>query len=78
MVENRLHLIIEDNGIGFDLESQSKECNGFGIIGMQNRAISFGGIFEINSQPGHGTSILVETPVKKGLKLNMQETHRSG
>jgi signal transduction histidine kinase len=54
--DNTVELTVEDNGSGFNF---SKETEGFGILGMQKRARSIGGVFEIRSTPGNGTQMRV-------------------
>jgi PAS domain S-box-containing protein len=53
-------LIVEDDGVGFD---QSREPGtagqGFGLLGMQERAALVGATLEIESAQGRGTTILV-------------------
>lgn len=53
-------LTIEDNGIGFDVKQILEEGKGLGFKSMQNRLDAINGFIEINSQPGKGTSLLVE------------------
>lgn len=50
-----IHLMISDDGIGFDPEQQYAEH--FGLVGMRERAALIGGIFEIQSEPGKGSQI---------------------
>ncbi|RMG95978.1 MAG: HAMP domain-containing protein [Chloroflexi bacterium] len=59
----RVRAIIEDDGVGFDLETQSKNSKRLGLYGMQERAQLLGGSLEIETMPGHGTSIFVEVPL---------------
>ena len=66
IVEDRAILSIQDNGQGFDPEQALKRVFGrehFGLLGMQERAESLGGTCEINSQPGAGTTIMVDIPL---------------
>lgn len=65
--DNYLVLSISDNGHGFDPE-KSKSKRTLGILGMRERSMMMGGIYEINSQPGKGTMITVSVPVKTTLK----------
>ena len=60
-------LVIEDDGIGFDVTAQDKksENSGIGLISMRERVLSFDGGFTINSEPGQGTEIIVEIPCPK-------------
>jgi signal transduction histidine kinase/predicted hydrocarbon binding protein len=53
--ENRIEMLIQDNGCGFDPQSISPENLGLGI--MQERAGSIGAQLDIHSQIGAGTSI---------------------
>ncbi|WP_413512976.1 ATP-binding protein [Myroides odoratus] len=55
-----LHLTIEDNGIGFDLE---KITYGLGLKNIANRVKWIGGHLEINSAPGEGTTLNIECHV---------------
>jgi PAS domain S-box-containing protein len=61
--KGQIILSIEDDGKGFDkLETNSKKT--LGILGMKERAIKMGGIYEINSLPGKGTIVTITVPVK--------------
>jgi signal transduction histidine kinase len=60
-----LTVIIEDNGVGFDI----KEVNGnkeqpkrLGLFGMEERAALVGGTLTVESYPGAGTSVYIEIP----------------
>jgi signal transduction histidine kinase len=55
-----LSLSVKDDGIGFDPEAA--ERNGFGLIGMRERAAAIGGELRIDSQPNAGTSVEVVIP----------------
>ena len=52
-------LSVVDDGIGFDPETV-EEQGGFGLRGMEERAVRMGGSLTISSSPGEGTSISVE------------------
>jgi PAS domain S-box-containing protein len=60
---NRLIAIIEDDGIGLDLEAALAQGR-LGIFGMRERAEMLGGTLEVESTPGHGTTIFVKVPHK--------------
>ncbi|HYE73929.1 MAG TPA: sensor histidine kinase, partial [Blastocatellia bacterium] len=65
--DGHLILIIEDDGIGFDLEEASSvDANdrGLGLVGMRERAELLGGTLEIESAPGEGTTIFVRVPAQ--------------
>jgi NarL family two-component system sensor histidine kinase LiaS len=52
-------LSVVDDGIGFDPKT-AEEQGGFGLRGMEERAVRMGGSLTISSSPGEGTSISVE------------------
>ncbi|KAM3110462.1 sensor histidine kinase [Phormidesmis sp. 146-33] len=55
-----LSLQIEDDGRGFQVE---QNATGFGLRGMQERAESLGGTFQIISAPGAGCKVCVTIPL---------------
>lgn len=55
-------LIVEDNGIGFDPSIIQTTVEGFGLIGMRERAALAGADFQIESAPGHGTTVILRVP----------------
>ena len=52
-------LIIEDDGVGFDQAAGGAAGQGFGLVGMQERAGLVGAMLEIESSAGKGTTVLV-------------------
>jgi signal transduction histidine kinase len=57
----RLLLIVEDNGIGFD-PFQALAGERLGLLGMQERAEMLDGQLTVESAPGKGATIVVEIP----------------
>jgi signal transduction histidine kinase len=55
-------LIIEDNGVGFDLSAPKTADRGLGLIGMRERAALVGANLQIESAPGKGTTVIVRAP----------------
>ena len=58
-------LAVEDNGVGFvvaKIEGRSSS-GGLGLVSMRERAMLVGGAIEIDSTPGHGTTIFVRVPL---------------
>ena len=55
-------LIIADNGKGFDYSAVSKAevRTGWGILNMKERTQVLGGQLQIDSEPGKGTSVIIE------------------
>lgn len=65
-LDERLILIIEDDGIGFvpkKIAVPEKSGRGLGLLGMKERATLVGGEVEIESAPGSGTTIFVRIPL---------------
>ncbi|KGK91819.1 hypothetical protein DP73_01285 [Desulfosporosinus sp. HMP52] len=60
-----INLTIEDNGIGFNVPevmANRVKNRKFGLFGIQERVIAFGGTSQIESSPGQGTTIYVKVP----------------
>lgn len=62
---NFLHVLIEDQGEGFDLKRAE---NGFGLINMQERAHAVAGELNIISAPHQGTKVILKVPIKEVLE----------
>lgn len=60
--KKKLHLIIEDNGQGFDV-NQIPEKDGLGINQIDARIQMMKGKFTIETAKGKGTKIIIELPV---------------
>lgn len=56
-----LTLRISDNGIGIEKASGTGKKH-LGLVGMRERAFMLGGRLRIESQPGNGTSIVLQMP----------------
>ncbi|MGB9178625.1 MAG: CheR family methyltransferase [Pyrinomonadaceae bacterium] len=56
-------LIVEDNGVGFDLKDKEQSDRGLGLLGMRERAGLIGGSLEIEAAPHQGTTIYARVPV---------------
>ena len=56
-------LILEDDGVGFAETEGGKARQGYGLVGMRERATLVGASLEIESTPGRGTTILVRIAV---------------
>ncbi|MDQ0188243.1 sensor histidine kinase [Alicyclobacillus cycloheptanicus] len=62
-VSSRLEIEIKDNGKGFN---PSEVPDGhFGIVGMRERAAYLGGVLEIESTPGQGSTIRILVPIEQ-------------
>jgi signal transduction histidine kinase len=56
-------LAVRDNGVGFD-PSLKRERTSIGLLGMMERAQLLGGELDIESAPGHGTTVVAWVPLK--------------
>ncbi|CAM4129998.1 sensor histidine kinase [Lederbergia lenta] len=59
--EDNVHVIIKDDGIGFNIED--RKSNSFGIMGMKERVVILEGEINIDSSPGFGTSVVIKIPL---------------
>ena len=62
--ERQLHVVIGDDGLGFDPSTHERSPKKFGLASMRERAEGLGGQLAIESQRGRGTRILVELPIE--------------
>lgn len=64
--EGRLHLEVEDDGVGFDVmevAARARSGEAVGLEGMRERAEIAGGTFRVDSVPGRGTRVVAEIPL---------------
>jgi PAS domain S-box-containing protein len=64
--EGKFTATINDNGIGFQLPDKVGDLSRsgkLGLVGMQERVRLLDGSLEIKSEPGKGTTIIVEAPI---------------
>ncbi len=57
-----LHLMVSDDGIGAPVQAFHAPGS-YGIRGMRERALHFGGIVDVHSTPGQGTTLHLRMPV---------------
>lgn len=57
-----IYLTVRDNGDGFDPDARS---DGFGLLGMRERAELLDGELEVRSTPGKGTTLAARFPVRR-------------
>jgi signal transduction histidine kinase len=65
--DSSVQILITDNGRGFDKKSprrmaRSRRLDGFGMIGMRERAEALGGKLTVSSSPGKGTRVRITLP----------------
>ena len=69
-------LTVEDNGVGFavrDVALASKHTRGLGLGSMRERVEASGGVFEVQSKPGQGTTLCAFWP-QSALQLLSNQT----
>ncbi|WP_331697299.1 sensor histidine kinase [Paenibacillus sp. IITD108] len=59
--DNKVHMTIQDNGVGFDVEL--KKQSSYGLLTMEERVNELGGAFQVMSEAGVGTTIHLWIPV---------------
>jgi signal transduction histidine kinase len=60
---NRLHILVEDNGKGFDI-NQVVSNKGMGLKSIDSRVRYLNGTIHYDTSPGHGTTINIELPLQ--------------
>jgi signal transduction histidine kinase len=68
--ERQLHVVIGDDGLGFDPSATEGKPRSFGLASMRERAEGLGGQLAIERQRGRGTRILVELPTESTADAN--------
>jgi signal transduction histidine kinase len=66
LVEDRIQLAIQDNGIGIGNEQGSSRPDSHGLKIMRERAEAVGGTLKVSSSPGKGTRIEASIPIQSG------------
>jgi PAS domain S-box-containing protein len=61
-----VRLSVRDNGCGFVVATNAKP--GLGLSEMSERMRSSGGIFSITSNPGEGTAVIAQLPLRRAMK----------
>lgn len=68
-LEELLNIIVEDNGKGFNAQYYMEQSRGMGLKSMQERISSLQGEFEVDSQPGKGTTVIIDLPASMEQKM---------
>jgi two-component system, chemotaxis family, CheB/CheR fusion protein len=61
--EGQVVLLVEDNGVGFDVADEDLISRRFGVVGMRERAALIGATLDIESAAHEGTSVFLRCPV---------------
>ncbi len=60
---------IRDHGLGFDPQRVERSSRSTGLRGIRERAASYGGSLDIDSQPGRGACVTVEIPINRKVSI---------
>lgn len=63
----QLEVSVSDNGRGLDTTESGFGDGGFGLFSIRERIELLGGVFEIFSQPGEGTRLVLRVPVSQAV-----------
>jgi signal transduction histidine kinase len=66
--QDRWHLIIKDNGTGFDQAVSGTVGTGAGLVNMRDRLDAVGGVVTIGSLSGRGTTVTAVVPRNEDLE----------
>lgn len=61
--DGTLSLVVADDGVGFDAQAVTPRT-GFGLLGIRERVLALQGELRIDSQPGCGTRMHIQLPLK--------------
>jgi signal transduction histidine kinase len=59
-----IEITIHDNGKGFDAKQQEAKPTGSGFSSIKNRLGLYNGTLNVKSEPGYGTTILINLSVR--------------
>lgn len=62
----KLQVVIEDDGVGFDLDKDTERPGRFGLAGMYERAERVGGELGLETRPGKGTKVVLSIEERIG------------
>ena len=65
-LEDRVRIVVQDDGAGFDPELEGQErtgAKGFGLFSIRERLVLMGGQMNIESAPGKGVRVSLDVPL---------------
>ncbi len=63
--DDRLRIVVADNGAGFDPADMRTEKGGFGLFAIRERMERIGGTCDIAATPGAGATVALTVPVRQ-------------
>lgn len=64
-MDDVLMLDVQDNGIGLENAPPPGEGGGYGLTAMRQRVTQVGGFLTVESEPGEGTTVVVQLPIQQ-------------
>lgn len=61
--DQELHLVIQDNGIGFPRVPQARRAGSFGLLGIRERVLMLGGRLTVGNARGGGAKLFARVPL---------------
>lgn len=58
-----LNILVEDNGVGFKATKIVTSSTGIGLKSIDQRVAHLNGSFDIESEPGQGTTVIIDIPL---------------
>jgi signal transduction histidine kinase len=65
-----LVLMVEDDGVGFDIQEIEDKDEGIGLLNIESRAKALGGTFFLDTSEGHGVIATIEIPLNADIYPN--------
>lgn len=62
-VDDRFDIVVEDSGVGFDVDGAARQGGGFGLLSVREQIRRLGGRLEIVSKPSLGTKVTLQMPI---------------
>jgi len=60
--KDQLRIIVRDDGVGFDFSQSFQNEKGMGLRNIASRIHLLGGMFVVETSPGHGSTFVVDLP----------------
>ena len=68
-----VNIIVEDNGVGFELSNGDESKGGLGLRSIQTRVNALNGEVSIDSVKGQGTTVIIDIPQEAGASLKVED-----
>jgi signal transduction histidine kinase len=62
-IPGQVHAVVQDHGVGFDVDAVAAGGRGYGLVSMRERTELLGGTFVLSSAPGRGTRLEIRVPL---------------